>query len=49
MVNAIGHITLKFDIKTFNNLKAIKRKVAYRLNENQTWEEFIKYTITRIK
>lgn len=42
-------ILLKFEIKTFNKLKAIKRKVSWRANENMTWEEFIKYTITRIK
>ena len=42
-------ILLRFDIKTFGKLKAIKREVSFKTGENMTWEKFIKYTITRIK
>jgi len=42
-------ILLKFDIKTFNNLKAIKRKVSFKEDKSLTWEQFIKIIITRIK
>lgn len=42
-------ILLRYDIKTFNRLKAIKRTVSYRLDKSLTWEQFIKLTIMRIK